>query len=166
MNWMNHLLEPISSTLLKQVNTQIWNQIIVERLVCTATSHYSLLSKLNFDTDLTCINGSHCISAPAWPLCSTLAFTTCARPYVHMEVQRWKSWPFRYSCLTYWIMESCLWSACGQSQWHTGTSTHMHAHTAGFTHTRIHIHPCTYTTWSAAQMSSGKTSSCRRKNGP
>lgn len=42
-------------------------------------------------------------------------------PYVHMVVDWWKSCPFSYSSLTYWGIERCLWSACGQRQWHTDT---------------------------------------------
>lgn len=40
-------------------------------------------------------------------------------PYVHMVGEWWKSCPFSYSSLTYWAMERCSWSACGQRQWHT-----------------------------------------------
>lgn len=58
-------------------------------------------------------------------------------PYVHMVVDWWKSYPFSYSSLTYWGMERCSWSACGQRQWHTDTVSlflslsqiHTHTHT-------------------------------------
>lgn len=36
--------------------------------------------------------------------------------------------------LTYWIMESCSWSASGQSQWHTGIGM--------YTHTQLGQHRC------------------------
>lgn len=47
-------------------------------------------------------------------------------PYVHMVVEWWKSCPFSYSSLTYWGMERCSWSACGQRQWHTDTVSLTH----------------------------------------
>lgn len=57
-------------------------------------------------------------------------------PYGHVVAEWWKSFLFSYSSLTYWGMERCWWSACGQRQWHTDTvflspflsqiCTHMH----------------------------------------
>lgn len=74
-------------------------------------------------------------------------------PYVHMVVEWWKSCPFSYSSLTYWGMERCSWSACGQRQWHTDavslsltlflSLSQSLSHSCSLSLSPIHTHTCT-----------------------